>query len=68
MRKLQLIVLVAFVLLTFSMVACTSQEAAVLDNVVQDQATEAASDAAITDTAQEELLSDNDFVEIGEMI
>ena len=64
--KLKTLILVILVLSALAVVACTPQETldANQDEVVEEQSPA----ETVGETAQEDILTEDDFVEIGEMI
>ena len=65
--KLQTIVVLGIILMTFLMTACTSMDVGVSDDVMEDGSV-ITPYQVVEDALANDLLADDDYVEIGEMI
>ena len=64
--KIKTVLLIVMAISALMIVACSPQE--VVDNSIQEPVADQSPEDTVSETAQEELLTDDDFVEIGEMI
>ncbi len=65
--KVTKVLLVVLAIVALTMVACSPQDASNTDEIADTQ-NENSAEEEVTKTVEEDLLSDDDFVEIGEMI